>query len=68
MIDKRYIQWYNCDSIYYNINTAFILYINQMKKQNKEELIKEKQALVSQFNILQEKLNSYPISIIVNDN
>lgn len=39
-----------------------------MSKQNKEELIKEKQALVSQFNILQEKLNSYPISIIVNDN
>jgi hypothetical protein len=39
-----------------------------MNKQNKEELMKEKQALVSQFNILQEKLNSYPISIIVNDN
>ena len=29
-----------------------------MSKQNKEELIKEKQALVSQFNILQEKLNT----------
>ena len=35
---------------------------------DKQKLIEEKRALVSQLNTLQEKLNGYPISIIVNDN
>lgn len=35
---------------------------------DKQKLIDEKIALVWQLNALQEKLNSYPISVIVNDN
>jgi hypothetical protein len=36
--------------------------------QDKQKLINEKMALVWQLNALQEKLDSYPISVIVNDN
>lgn len=35
---------------------------------DKQKLIDEKIALVWQLNALQEKLNSYPISVIANDN
>lgn len=35
---------------------------------DKQNLINEKMALVWQLNALQEKLDSYPISVIVNDN
>lgn len=35
---------------------------------DKQKLIDEKMALVWQLNALQEKLDSYPISVIVNDN
>lgn len=35
---------------------------------DKQKLIDEKTALVWQLNALQEKLNSYPMSVIVNDN
>lgn len=35
---------------------------------DKQKLINEKMALVWQLNALQEKLDSYPISVIVNDN
>lgn len=35
---------------------------------DKQKLINEKMALVWQLNALQEKMDSYPISVIVNDN
>lgn len=35
---------------------------------DKQKLIDEKNALVSQYNDLRKKLDSYPISVIVNDN
>lgn len=35
---------------------------------DKEKLIEEKQALVAQFNTLQEKINSYGLDIIVENN
>jgi hypothetical protein len=34
---------------------------------DKEKLIKEKMALVAQFNALQEKINSYNLEIVVED-
>jgi len=36
--------------------------------QDKQKLFNEKMALVWQLNALQEKLDNYPISVIVNDN
>lgn len=35
---------------------------------DKQKLIDEKNALVSQYNDLRKKIDSYPISVIVNDN
>jgi len=35
---------------------------------DKQKLIDEKNALVSQYNDLRKKIGSYPISVIVNDN
>lgn len=35
---------------------------------DKEKLIEEKQALVAQFNALQEKINSYGLDIVVENN
>jgi len=35
---------------------------------DKQKLIEEKRALVSQFNMLQEKLDSYGFDVLINDN